>query len=85
MLEKQTAVDQIEVVGEYSFVQVRTTTKIIDNGVEIAKTYHRHVIRPGDDYSGETEKVKAVCAAVHTPETIESFKTMLSNQERIEP
>ena len=83
MLEKQIAVDQIEVVGEYSFVQVRTTTKIIDSDVEIAKTYHRHVIRPGDDYSGESEKVKAVCAAVHTPETIESFKTMLSNQERI--
>jgi ABC-type uncharacterized transport system ATPase subunit len=85
MLEKKTAVDQIEVVGEYSFVQVRTATKVIDDGVEIAKTYHRHAIRPGDDYSGEDAKVQAICAAVHTPEIIESFKTMLSNQERIEP
>jgi hypothetical protein len=83
MLEKQIAVDQIEVVGEYSFVQVRTTTKIVDNGVEIAKTYHRHVVQPGDDYANEDTRVAAVCAALHTPELVAAFREKLASETLI--
>lgn len=76
MLEKLIVVDQIEVV-ENGCVQVRTATKIIDDGKEINRTFHRHVIAPGNDYSNEDNRVKAVCAAVHTPEVIAAYQAIL--------
>lgn len=81
MIEKQITVDQIEVVGEFSFVQVRTTTKIMENGVELAKTYHRHVVRPGDDYTNEDPRVAAICAALHTPELVVAFHAKVAETQ----
>ena len=71
-LEKTLVVDRIEVVGNGS-VQVRTKTSIIEDGKEISSTFHRHVVNPGDDYSEENDKVKAICTAVHTPEVIDAY------------
>jgi hypothetical protein len=67
-LTKEVKIDKIEVVGDFNYVQVRTATVILDDGVEISSSYHRHVISPSDDCSQEDAKVQAVCAAVHTPE-----------------
>jgi hypothetical protein len=63
-LEKKEVVDLMEVL-ENGTVQVRTKTAILENGVEISSKFNRHIIAPGDDYSKETNRVKAVCAAVH--------------------
>lgn len=71
-LEKQSYVDMIEVPNN-SIVHVRVKTVVLDNGFQISETYHRHTINPGDDYSQETEKVKAICATVHTPEVIAAY------------
>lgn len=76
MLEKQIAVDLIETL-ENGIVQVRTATKIVDDGKEINRTFHRHVIVPGQDYSQEDAKVQAICAAVHTPEVIAAYQATL--------
>ena len=76
MLEKQVVIDQIEVL-ENGAVQVRTATKIVDDGKEISRTFHRHVVVPGADYSAEDAKVQAICAAVHTPEAITAYQTAL--------
>ena len=73
MLEKQIVVDLIETV-EDGTVQVRTCTRIIDDGKQISGTFHRHVVAPGDDYSAEDAKVQAICAAVHTPEVIAAYQ-----------
>lgn len=73
MLEKQIVVDQIEVL-EKGILQVRTATKIIDDGKELSRTFHRHVITPGQDYSQEADKVQAICAAVHTPDVIAAYQ-----------
>lgn len=73
MLEKVIAVDRIEVV-ENGSVQVRTKTAIMEDGVQISGTFHRHVVAPGDDYSGEDDRVQAVCAATHTAEVIEAYQ-----------
>lgn len=81
MIEKQVVVDQIEVVGEFSVVQVRTTTRIVENGVELAKTYHRHVIQPGDDYTNEDPRVAAICAAMHTPEIVVAFQAKVAETQ----
>jgi len=72
-LEKVIIVDRIEVV-ENGCVQVRTATRIIEDGVEISSTFHRHVVAPGDDYSNEDDKVQAICAAIHTPEVVAAYE-----------
>lgn len=83
-LEKIVTVDQIEVV-ENGCVQVRTATKIVDDGVEINRTFHRHVIAPGDDYSQEDPKVQAICAVVQTPEVVAAYEAMMeANKPKVE-
>ena len=72
-LEKQTVVDQIEVT-ENGSVQVRTATRIVEDGTVLSSSMHRHVVAPGDDYSNQDAKVQAICAAVHTAEVIEAYK-----------
>ncbi len=72
-LEKIAVVDRIEVV-ENGCVQVRTKTAIMEDGKQISGTYHRHVVAPGDDYSGEDARVQAICAATHTADVIAAYK-----------
>jgi hypothetical protein len=74
MITKRTITDKIEVVGEYRHVQVRTATVIEEDGVELSRSFHRHVVSPTDDYSGETDEVKAVCEAVFTAEVVEAYE-----------
>ena len=73
MLEKIKIVDRIEVI-ENGIVQVRVKTAIMEDGKQISSTFHRHVVAPGDDYSGESDRVKAICAATHTPEVIAAYQ-----------
>ena len=72
-LTKETVIDKIEVT-ENGVVQVRQATKIIEDGNEISKTYHRWTIAPGQDYSDQPDNVKAICAADHTPAVIAAFQ-----------
>ena len=66
MLEKVISEDKIEIVGEFKTVQIRTCTKVLEDGVELSSGFHRHVVSAGDDYSNESPEVQAICAAVHT-------------------
>lgn len=77
--EKVTTVDRIEVL-ENGSVQVRTRTSILEDGKQISGTYHRHVVAPGDDYSGEDARVQAICAATHTTEVIDAYKAASAAQ-----
>ena len=70
MLEKVISEDKIEIVGEFNAVQVRTCTKVLEDGTELSSGYHRHVVSAGDDYSAESAEVQAICAAVHTDSVI---------------
>ena len=65
-LTEETIEDKIEVVGDHKMVQVRTATVIKREGVEIIRSFHRHVVSPDADISGESDEVKAICAIVHT-------------------
>ena len=71
-LEKVISVDLIEVV-ENGCIQVRTKTAIKEDGVEISSKFHRHVVVPGADVSGEDVKVKAIAASIHTAEVIAAY------------
>ena len=72
-LEKVVTEDKIEIVGEFKAVQIRTKTAITDDGVEISSAYSRKVISAGDDYSGESAEVQAICAIVHTEAVVAAF------------
>jgi hypothetical protein len=72
-LEKIQIVDRIEVV-ENGAVQVRTKTAILEDGKQISSTFHRHVVAPGDDYSAEQDRVKAICSATHTAAVVAEYK-----------
>ena len=70
-LTKEVSADKIEVVttkdesnNDVTTVQVRTATKVLEDGEVISSSYHRHVINSGDDYSSEPTNVQAVCSAV---------------------
>ena len=65
-LTKVVTQDKIEIVGEFKSIQVRTCTKVLEDGVELSSGFHRHVVSAGDDYSNESPEVQAICAAVHT-------------------
>jgi len=61
-LQEASVVDKIEVLllGQ---IQVRRRDQVLKDGVEIAATYHRHVINPGDDLTNEDPKVAAIATA----------------------
>ena len=73
-LSKVILEDKIEIVGEYKTVQVRTCTKVLEDGVELSSGYHRHVVTAGQDYSGESAEVQAICAVVHTAEVVAAYE-----------
>ena len=81
MLEKVITEDKIEIVGEYKTVQVRTCTKVMEDGVELSSGYHRHVITAGQDYSNESAEVQAICAAVHTDAVVAAYQESLAQAE----
>jgi hypothetical protein len=78
-LEKVISVDLIEVI-ENGSVQVRTKTAIMEDGKQISGNFHRHVVSPGDDYSAEDARVKAICKATHTAAVIAAYKAAQAAQ-----
>ena len=72
-LSKEINVDKIEIV-ESGTVQVREVTRIMEDGNELSKSYHRWTIAPGQDYSDQPDNVKAICAVAHTPAVIAAFQ-----------
>ena len=65
-ITKRTEQDKIEVVGEFKHIQVRTATVIEEDGVELSRSFSRHVVAPDSDSSKESADVKAMVAQFHT-------------------
>ena len=72
-LTEDAIVDSIEVLPDGQ-IQVRKANRVFRDGEEISKSYHRHVVAPGDDLSLEDPRVAEIGAVVHTAEVIEAFK-----------
>ena len=79
-LTKEVVVDKIEIVGDYKHVQVRTATRVLEDGVVLSSSFHRHVVAPNADISGETQEVQDVCNAVHTDEVKAAYAAHLAAQ-----
>ena len=79
-LNKTIVVDKIEVL-EMGQVQVLTATVVDEDGTELSRTFHRHVLAPGDDTSGDTQRVKDIAAATWTAQVISDWEAFRAAQE----
>ena len=93
-ITKEAVVEKIEVVGSWN-VQVATDTVIKEDGTEISRSRHRHVLQPcsstvdsdgkwthkDTDISSEATEVQAVANAVWTDTVKANYKTFVENQE----
>ena len=58
-------------------IQIRTTTVVEEDGVELARNHHRHVVVPGQDVSGEAQEVQDIAAALWTAEVISAYQASI--------
>jgi hypothetical protein len=82
-LEEKSVVDRVEVLLNGS-IQVRRRDQILKDGVEVAATYHRHVVNPGDDTANEDPRVAAIAAATWTEEVVAAYQASLPQPETTE-
>lgn len=71
-LSKEVVTDKIEVL-EDGTLQVRESTRIMEDGVLLAETYHRYTIEPGGSTNGKPQKVDDVAKAVHKPQVVAAY------------
>jgi len=72
LIEKQ-IIDLIQLI-ENNSIQVRTATIIEKDDTEISRTFHRHVVAPGDNVTNEDPKVQAIANAIWTDEVIAAYQ-----------
>jgi hypothetical protein len=73
MITKEKVIDQITVT-ENGIILYREATRIIEDGVELTKTYHRSSLTPGQDLTDQPEKVVAIAQAAWTPEVVAAYE-----------
>jgi hypothetical protein len=80
-LTEETVQDKIEIVGDFKHVQVRTATVIKRDGVEISRSFSRHVVAPdisSTDLANESTEVQAICNAIHTQAVKDAYAAHLA-------
>jgi len=79
-LTKEIVVDKIEVL-EMGQLQVRTVTRVKEDGSVLSQSFHRHVVEPDADTSNEDQRVKDVANTVHTPAVKQAWADLQASQE----
>jgi DNA-binding transcriptional LysR family regulator len=80
MITKETSVDQITVT-ENGIVLYREATRIMEDGEQLSKTYHRTSLTPGQDLTGQPANVQAIAQAAWTPEVIAAYQAQMAAQQ----
>lgn len=78
MLTKNITIDQIT-IGEDKTIFVRQATIVLDDGIQISKTYHRTTLTPGSELTGQDQSVIDIANLVWTPETISAYVEKIQN------
>jgi len=79
-LTKENVVDKIETL-ENGTIQVRTATRVLEDGAVLSSAFHRHVLTPGQDLTDQDPKVVAIANAVWTDEVVTAYEAMIAAQE----
>ena len=80
-ITKEIIQDKIEIVGEFKKIHVRTATVIKEDGVELSRSFHRHIISPNSDSTNESADVKALVKQFHTDAVKKAFNEYLEKQK----
>jgi hypothetical protein len=80
-LTENTSIDQIEIVSNWN-IQVRQATIIERDGEFVSRTFHRWVLTPDMDISGQEQKVKDICNAAWTDEVKAAYETFKAEQAK---
>ena len=62
-------------------IQIRTTTVVEEDGVELARNHHRHVVHPGDDVTGEVQEVQDIANALWTADVIAAYQASVAENQ----
>ncbi len=76
---QETIQDKIEIVGDFKHIQVRTATVIKEDGVELSRSFHRHVVSPDSDSTNESADVKAMVKQFHTDAVKKAYKAHIES------
>ena len=76
---ENTSIDQIEIVNNWN-IQVRQATVIEKDGVQVARSFHRWVLTPDMDISGQEQKVQDICNVAWTDEVKSAYETFKAEQ-----
>ena len=74
-LEKTTTDDKIEIVSDFKHLNIRTATVVSEDGTELSRSFHRRVITPDMDVSGESAEIRGIAAAVWTDQVKSAWQT----------
>ena len=78
-LEKTIVDDKIEIVSEIKHLQIRTATVVSEDGNELSRSFHRRVITPDADVSGESAAIQGIAAAVWTAAVKSAWQSFIEN------
>jgi hypothetical protein len=69
--------NKLEIIPPYSIIQCREANIVLKDGVEVGRTYHRHVRAPGDNVSSDCAELQAVATALWTSDVIAAYEASL--------
>lgn len=72
---------KLEIIPPYSIIQCRRADIVEKDGVEVGRTYHRHVRCPGDDVSEDCAELQDVAAALWTQEVIDAYQASITDSQ----
>jgi hypothetical protein len=92
-LTKEVRIDRLEILGDEKRIQCREATIVKEDGVELTRTFHRHILTPTEcsqnedgsfthvdtDVSGEPQETQDICAAIWTDAVVAKWKTHIEN------
>ena len=78
-ITKEIVQDKIEIVGEFKKIHVRTATVIKEDGIELSRSFHRHIVSPSSDSTHESADVKALVKQFHTDAVKKAYADHLKN------
>ena len=79
-LSKTTVVDRVEVL-EMGQIQVRIATVVAEDGVELTRSFDRTAFMPGDDVTGQPQKVQDLANATWTAEVVSDWEAFVASSE----
>ena len=81
MYTEKSVIDKMEIL-EDGQIQVRQADKVYKDGIEIAKTYHRHVLAPGENLAGQDKRAADVAGLIWTADVVKTYKDSIATPKK---